>query len=167
MVRRLIVISLALFVLLSSPAFASADESAEAPSYRVEEGIQQRILGATLRITMLTRDESAPEPSAEEPAYVVGNGLGTLVQDGDASYIVTHDHWSRLAEGVRAVRIESAAGELLLDMTPSRFYSLIRYRDGGTMVMAEASSPAPGWWATCGKRSGCGTRARAMCPAAT
>ncbi|MFN2221311.1 MAG: trypsin-like serine protease [Candidatus Promineifilaceae bacterium] len=130
MVRRLIVISLVVFIFFSNPTFVSAAESAEAPAYIVEDSIQQQILGATLRITMIARDQSS-----DEPAYAVSNGLGTLVQDGDAAYIVTHDHWSRLARKVAAVRFESAAGELLLEVTPSHFYSLIRYRDGGTMVL--------------------------------
>jgi len=131
MVRRLIVISLAVLIFFSNPAFVSAAERPAAPLHTVEESTQQQILGATLRITMIAR-----EKSSDEPAYVVSNGLGTLVQDGDASYIVTHDHWSRLANKVAAVRFESAAGELLMELTPNHFYSLIRYRDGGTMVLA-------------------------------
>jgi hypothetical protein len=130
MVRRLIVISLAVFIFFSNPVFVFAAESPETPQHSVDEATRQRILSATIRITMIAR-----ESSQTEPGYIVSNGLGTLVQDGDASYIVTHDHWSRLARKVRLVRIESAAGELLLDMTPDRFYSLIRYRDGGTMVL--------------------------------
>jgi hypothetical protein len=131
MVRRLIVISLAVFIFFSSPDIASAAENPVAPLYTMEEGIAQQILAATLRITMI-----AKEQSSVEPAYIVSNGLATVVRDGDATYIVTHDHWSRLANKVRMVRFESAEGQLLLEMTPSRFYSLIRYRDGGTMVMA-------------------------------
>ena len=131
MVRRIIVISLAVLIFTTNPAFVSAAESPEAPLHSVDEATQQQILGATVRITMIAREQSAVEPS-----YVVSYGLGTLVQDGESTYIVTHDHWSRLAKKVRLVRIESAAGELLLDMTPDRFYSLIRHRDGGTMVLA-------------------------------
>ena len=130
MVRRLIVITLTAIIFTTNPGFVAAAESSHAPDVVIEEAIQQQILSATLRITMIASDKSAGEP-----AYAISNGLGTLVQDGDTTYIVTHDHWSRLAKKVRAVRIESAAGELLLDMTPDRFYSLIRYRDGGTMVM--------------------------------
>lgn len=130
MVRRLIVISLAVFIFFSNPAFVSAAEKPAAPLHTVEESTQQKILGATVRITMIAR-----EKSADEPAYVISNGLGTLVQDGEATYIVTHDHWSRLANKVAAVRFESAAGEMLMELTPEHFYSLIRYRDGGTMVM--------------------------------
>jgi hypothetical protein len=131
MVRRIIIISLAVLILIGNPTIAAAAGKSETAQHRVDEATQQRILSATVRITMIAKESSAAEPS-----YAISNGLGTLVQDGDAATIVTHDHWSRLAKKVRLVRIESAAGELLMDMTPERFYSLIRYRDGGTMVLA-------------------------------
>ena len=131
MVRRIIVISLAILIFTTSPGFVVAAESSEAPAATIDEAIAQQILAATLRIIMI-----AKEQSAGEPANAINRGLGTLINDGDATYIVTHDHWKRLAKKVRAVRLESAAGELLLELTPDRFYSLIRYRDGGTLVMA-------------------------------
>ena len=131
MVRRLIVITLAVLIFTTSHSFVAVAEGSEAPVESVDETTAQQILAATLRIIMI-----AKEGSAGEPTNVINRGLGTLIDDGDTTYIVTHDHWKRLAKKVRAVRIESAAGELLMELTPARFYSLIRYRDGGTMVMA-------------------------------
>jgi hypothetical protein len=129
MVRRLVVISLTVLIFFNNPAFVSAAESLAA-KYTVEDSVQQQILGATLRITMVAMEESATQR-----VYAVSDGLGTLVQVGDAKYIVTHDHWSVMGPEVTTVRFESAAGDLLMEMSRSGFYDLVRYLDGGTMVL--------------------------------
>jgi hypothetical protein len=69
-------------------------------------------------------------------ASEASDGLGTLVQDGPDTYIVTQDHWSRPVDKLHKVQFRDAGGDLLLELDRALFYSLIRYRDGGLMVLA-------------------------------
>ena len=59
----------------------------------------------------------------------MGDGLGTLVQDGAETYIITHDHRSRLVGDMHKVQFRNAEGEFLVELDLYAFYSLIRYRD--------------------------------------
>lgn len=117
---------------------------------------------ATLRITLHTRWDtvaSAPldgEKGGESAIPVTGrverHGLGTLVRNGDCLYIVTHDHWGATEEASQ-VDFRNARGEPLLRITGDRFRSHIRYRDGGTLVLAapatmDTASPEDLTWAS-------------------
>jgi hypothetical protein len=57
------------------------------------------------------------------------------VSDGPNTYIVTHDHWSLLEDNLHKVQFRDTGGDLLLELDRALFYSLIRYRDGGLMVL--------------------------------
>jgi hypothetical protein len=104
--------------------------------YSVDDNARQRILDATVRITVYAEEASTSLSATQtENEYALGDGLGTLVQDGPNTYIVTHDHWSRLVDNLYKVQFRNAGGDLLLELDRPLFYSLIRYRDGGLMVL--------------------------------
>lgn len=70
-------------------------------------------------------------------------GLGTLVQVGERRYIVTHDHWSLADHALSHVVLRDADGVELQVLDGATFLSLVRYRDGGTMILL-APSQLPG-----------------------
>lgn len=111
-------------------------DNAQASVNPVNDSASRQILDATVRITVFA-EEASTSLSATQAVneYALGDGLGTLVQDGPNTYIVTHDHWSRLVDNLRKVQFRDASGELLLELDRSLFYSLIRYRDGGLMIL--------------------------------
>ena len=146
MARKILLISLVAIIAVAGYVFFTDTDDAEAPSVavnsvapqpsiNVEPVARQTILDATVRMTMYAQD-SSDGLARNERQYVLGDGLGTLVQDGPHSYIVTHDHWSRVTDKLNRVQFHNAAGELLLELERDWFYSLVQYRDGGTMVLA-------------------------------
>ena len=61
-------------------------------------------------------------------------GLGTLVSHKGELILITHDHWGPL-KNLGAVQFRNAAGDPLLELDGKTFKDLIRYRDGGTMIL--------------------------------
>lgn len=111
---------------------------------------EQQILATTMTITIIAPelvqrptadDEALPIPNdeyrpiARPNSYIVAEGLGTLVTQGEERLIITHDHWSLLDTDLGTVQFGDATGELLLEVKLIDFKNLIRYRDGGTMVV--------------------------------
>jgi hypothetical protein len=111
---------------------------------------EQQILATTMTITIIvpeldqrttTEDEALPipndeyRPMARPNSYIVADGLGALVTQGEERLIITHDHWSLLDKDLGTVQFGDATGELLLEVALIDFKNLIRYRDGGTMVI--------------------------------
>ena len=111
---------------------------------------EQQILATTMTITIIapeldqrttTEDEALPIPNdeyrpiARTNRYIVADGLGALVTQGEERLIITHDHWSLLDRDLGKVQFGDATGELLLEVELIDFKNLIRYRDGGTMVI--------------------------------
>jgi hypothetical protein len=143
MARKTLFITLIGIIIGTVIGFFPRTENAQASTILVDETIQQQILDSTIQITVFAEEA---EQSASGQQYIVGNGLGTLVQDGASIYIVTHDHWSRLVKKLHKAQFHNASGDLLLEVDRSLFYGLIRYRDGGTMVLAapeQLSAQAP------------------------
>jgi hypothetical protein len=63
-------------------------------------------------------------------------GLGTLVSHRGENVIITHDHWGEVLDILAYARLWSGDGELLLEMDGESLKELIRYRDGGTMILS-------------------------------
>lgn len=108
--------------------------------HKLDSSQKYRILDYTVQIEFLTYlstdfriQQLAGGEYIERNKYVVSEGLGTLVTWGDHTVIVTHDHWSQI-EKLEKVRIYDADGGLLWSLPAADFYSLIVYRDGGTMI---------------------------------
>jgi hypothetical protein len=64
-------------------------------------------------------------------------GLGTLVNHKGEIILITHDHWSFL-DTLEKVLFRNAAGDQLLVLDGETFKDLIRYRDGGTLILGKA-----------------------------
>jgi len=95
----------------------------------------QAILQSTVQIALY---ESADRSGVEAG----GRGLGTLVRRNGQTLIVTHDHWTHITANLSAAEFRSADGRLLLTLSGEAFLSLIRYRDGGTLLLAAPSGLA-------------------------
>ncbi len=74
--------------------------------------------------------------SKTEVSYRYASGLGTLVNYNGELILITHDHWG--GEGIGAVQFRNAAGDPLLEIDGATFKSLIRYQDGGTMILGRS-----------------------------
>ncbi len=110
---------------------------------------RQRILRSTVMITITVPeidakpkvDEALPIPPDEyrsivrPDSYIASKGLGTLVNIDGEMMLVTHDHWSLLDNSLGIVQISNASGHRLAEIQLLQFKKLIRYRDGGTMVL--------------------------------
>ena len=142
MLRKLLFISLALLLLGSALSFTKLNKTVLASEYSIDEAAKQQILAATVRISLfapLTDNQGEIEyvtvDGQKAIQYVIGEGLGTLTRSGQDVFILTHDHWTLLTANLHKVQFHNVAGELLLEMSGAEFQQLIRYRDGGTMVL--------------------------------
>jgi hypothetical protein len=65
-------------------------------------------------------------------------GLGTLVSYTGEIILITHDHWGPL-DLLGVVQFRNAAGDPLLELDGETFKGLIRYQDGGTMILGRSA----------------------------
>jgi len=143
MLRKILFISLALLLSCSAIKFTIFSNPALAAPATFDETTREQILGATVYITLyapLTDEQGDPqyvmENGQQVMQYTGREGLGTVAHQGEDVVIVTHDHWMLLTPELRRVRFHNVAHELLLDVSGEQFFQLIRYRDGGTMVLS-------------------------------
>lgn len=108
----------------------------------IEEAARQTVLKATVKITFFAPayDESGQpkvtiENGQRQTEYTGGTGLGTVARIDQETVIITHDHWSLLEDPEAIVEFAAADGELLHTISAPEFGDLIRYRDGGTMIL--------------------------------
>lgn len=129
-----------------------------------EQKQRQQILAATVMISITTPNWRQPaqpagealpipndeyRPMARADGNVVADGLGTVMVDNGEKLLLTHDHWSRFDAALGKVVFRDAHGALLGQMDLRAFRQLLRYRDGGTMVLRvpvalAATTPARG-----------------------
>lgn len=121
------ILLIALMILAGGMLLQKQQTVAAAPQPSAEE--EAAILASTVQIAMY---EYALEEGGAEPG---SRGLGTLVDYGGKQVIVTHDHWEHLTPNLHEVELRDAAGQLLLTLDAMHFRALIRYRDGGTMLL--------------------------------
>ena len=107
---------------------AAAAPVTAAPDAATAQAIRQ----STVQIALY---ESAGDSSVEAG----GRGLGTLVRRNGQTLIVTHDHWTHITANLSAAEFRDADGSLLASLSAEAFLSLIRHRDGGTLIL---SAPA-------------------------
>ena len=103
---------------------------------------RRRILSASVQIHLF----SALEPAGSNDSkladsqvvdqWLMSKGVGSLVAGADGEVLITHDHWGEALLSVERVELLNAGGEALLELQGSQFLNSIRYRDGGTMVLA-------------------------------
>jgi hypothetical protein len=142
MLRKLLFISFIGFLLMVSLGFTSFNKTVLASQVTIDPNVRQQILAATVRITLfapLTDEQGNPQfvtvDGQKAIQYTVGEGLGTLTRSGSDVFVVTHDHWTLLTPNLTKVQFHNVANDLLLEVSGTDFLQLIRYRDGGTMVL--------------------------------
>ena len=104
--------------------------------------MREQILRSTVQIEMV--GEAWVEDDRQH--RLGAQGLGTVVQAGNGRFILTHDHWSLANEDLSQVTLRNAHGAQLLVVDGATFLSLVRYRDGGAMLLEtpqELSGLAP------------------------
>jgi hypothetical protein len=121
-----------------------AENVSEQPSTAVNS---PAILAATVQIYVFP----AGHPS-ENGEMMVERGLGSLIQLGGETLIVTHDHWDSLQEAGK-VQFLDAGGKLLVEVGGDEFRGLIRYQDGGTMILTTPPEIRPAYQALLAARS--------------
>lgn len=152
----IIISSLAGWQLLSSGenTVQTAAETEHADSNQAQArppAIQDElILAATLQMVAFYDDQ--PENSQANILSIYECGLGTLVQVGNETLIVSHDHWNSLQEITR-VQFQDVDGRLLAEISGNEFRQLIRYRDGGTMLLSIPPEIHPAYLAFLASRS--------------
>jgi hypothetical protein len=144
MAQKVLVIgSILFFSLIGKVVFPEiAQVLAFSTAVEIDPAVERQILDATVRISVFAPavDENGQlvqqiADGQKHTVYDGGTGLGTLVQMGNEMVIITHDHWRLLFEPKAFVEFTNAAGELLLTMSGPDVTSLIRYRDGGTIIL--------------------------------
>lgn len=144
MARKFLFTGLAIATLSSAVAFLPelAVRAALAYGRGIDAATRQQVLAATVQMTLLAPVlDGQGQPvilsngDEKQMQFQVGEGLGTLVRVGRQMVVVTHDHWSLLSPRLAKARFYSAANELLLELDGQEFLGLVRYRDGGTMVL--------------------------------
>jgi len=108
----------------------------------IDEVARQTVLEATVKISFFAPayDESGqPKVTVlngrRQTEFTGGTGLGTVARIDQETVIVTHDHWQLLDNPEAIVEFATAGGELLHTISAPEFGDLIRYRDGGTMIL--------------------------------
>lgn len=129
-----LIVGTALIAVVALHSFSPAE--AAPPAATPDAATVQAILQSTVQIALY---ESADRSGVEAG----GRGLGTLVRRNGQTLIVTHDHWTHITANLSAAEFRSADGRLLLTLSGEAFLSLIRHRDGGTLLLtAPAELPA-------------------------
>jgi len=92
---------------------------------------EAQVLASTIQIEMF--DEEWAEGSLEQ--IRTSRGLGTVVQNGEQRFILTHNHWSIPRSKLSRVEFRNAVGDRLLMLDGAAFYALVYYVDEGTMLL--------------------------------
>ena len=93
--------------------------------------MEAQILASTVQIELF--DNGRIEGNVRQVR--TSRGFGTVVQNEGQRFILTHNHWSIPAAELNRVEIRNGAGQTLLVLEGATFYSLVRYQDGGTMLL--------------------------------
>lgn len=112
--------------LLLQAGSAQAEETSIQP-IRNSETRPERLLGATVQISMQAQVDGQPQ---------IGNGLGSLVHVQGEIVIVTHNHWGAVLQNTSLIELRDARSNLLMRTMGLEFSALIRYQDKGTLVLA-------------------------------
>lgn len=143
MLRKFLFISLAILLSSSVAKFMLFGEPVMAAPIAIDRSTREQILESTVCISLfapLTDEQGNPQyvrvDGQKAIQLTVGEGLGTMARQGDELLIVTHDHWPLLTPDLRRVEFHNVDHELLLEMSGEQFLQLIRYRDGGTLIIS-------------------------------
>ena len=151
MSRKILFSSLAVIIvssILVPSLFSSATPTAIPASISDQVGIsrseKQSVLDATIHITFYPKrvyessdDSFGGQQNDSEAGYLVerARGIGTVVSYGSHLLIITHDHWEWMGEALDRVEFRDANNGLLLEISGEAFNNIVRYRDGGTLII--------------------------------
>ena len=91
----------------------------------------EQIWNATLQIKM-----EIPHPDKDRGGAVLrAKGLGSLVQCGGETLLVTHNHWGEFLQDTAAIEFRDGGNQLLKVISGFEFKKLVRYQDAGTLVL--------------------------------
>ena len=92
---------------------------------------REQIWNATLQIKM-----EIPHPDKSKTGAVLrAKGLGSLVQCGGETLLVTHNHWGEFLQDTTAIEFRDGGNQLLKVMSGYEFKRLLRYQDAGILVI--------------------------------
>jgi hypothetical protein len=120
--------SLAIYLAFNSPTRALSKQNIS-----VDRAMQAQILSATIQIRLFAPITSA-QPVGNVYPYTMSQGFGSLVRAGKEYRIVTHNHWSTLAQ-LDFVKFYDANFALQLEMSGAAFKDLILRQDAGVMIL--------------------------------
>jgi hypothetical protein len=123
-----IAIGLAIYLASNSPTRVLSQQNIS-----VDRASQTQILNATVQIRLFAPDALA-QPVGNVYPYTMSQGLGTLVRSGNEYQVVTHNHWSTLAQ-LDFVKFYDSNFVLLLEMSGAAFKNLILQQDAGALVL--------------------------------
>lgn len=134
------VILVIMLTVLATTVLAHVENVADTTAYTIDPNRRQAILNASIRIVMygpariveITNDNGATEQATSRKQY---NGIGTVVNVNGEHRIVTHDHWPTMSDARFTIQMLDAWGTVLTEMSGPEFAQLLRYRDGGTVVL--------------------------------
>lgn len=109
-----------------------------APETAVSPVLRQRLRYATVRIKMAApargRD-GALIRLTDGVLHDTSAGLGTLVVEDGATWIITHAHWATPFDTLSTVTFSDWNNRELLTLSRQEFLQSVRYRDDGTLVL--------------------------------
>lgn len=124
---------LVIVIFVFTAALYTISQSKAAKLLGAENDQHSQILGATVQIKLI-KPEGNQLGSQNQIQIRFARGLGTLLEDKDQVFIVTHDHWGEMLLSAELVEFRDANGDLLAETSGLFFRNLIRYRDKGTLV---------------------------------
>ncbi len=135
-----------LFILAVStyPATAGPEEGIAVAPGNLDTGTSRLILEATIYLVAYPKRGSAASNNRGSPPQTSGvkgtlieraRGIGSVVTYRGHVLIVTHDHWRWRAAELDRIELRDAQDNLLLALKAEAFERLIRYRDGGTLIL--------------------------------
>jgi hypothetical protein len=92
---------------------------------------REQILNDTLQIKM----EIPYTDEGITNAVLRATGLGSLIQCGGETLLVTHNHWGSVLQEKSVVELYDARGRKVKTMSGAEFISLMIYLDAGTLIL--------------------------------
>jgi hypothetical protein len=147
MKKLVVTLFLFLLVILSAsfyPVLARSEVGATVGQSPIDPTTRRKIIEATIHIILYPKAKHEPvgaftdrqqNGAVHEIIIQRARGIGSVVTYMGRVLIVTHDHWDWLSNELDRVELRDAQNELLLEMSGDAFRNIIRFRDGGTMIL--------------------------------
>jgi hypothetical protein len=91
-----------------------------------------QLLASSIQITMTGKSRIVDGMKETD----LSKGLGTIVEHEGQRYIMTHNHWALPETTLERIEFRDANGRSLAAMARLSFFSLVRYSDAGTLLLA-------------------------------